>query len=154
MCLCLKRVYVCICRPWADGEQPASPQGALVLMYFYTCPYILTCAPLEMLPNSCLWVSLESLWRLSEGFGTGGVRHRMGHGFLWVAAVVVNLEQDGNVHAHLQQATCPELHRGLGEQEVARFKSVATGPHQHHLDTVRIEWESWGWIKENDVFCV
>lgn len=65
----------------------------------------------------------------------------MGHRFLRVAAVVVNLEQDGEVHEDLQQATCPELHRSLGEQEVACFESVTAGPHQHHLDTVKKEEE-------------
>lgn len=79
--------------------------------------------------------------RLSEGFGTGGVGDGVGHRFLRVAAVVVNLEQDGEVHEDLQQATRPELHRGLGEQEVACFKGVTAGPHQHHLDTGRKEEE-------------
>ncbi|KAA8586115.1 hypothetical protein FQN60_007684, partial [Etheostoma spectabile] len=58
-------------------------------------------------------VSSESLRRLSEGFGTGGVGDGVGHWFLWVAAVVVNLEQDGEVHQDLEQATRPELHRSL-----------------------------------------
>ncbi len=86
----------------------------------------------------------ESLRRLSEGFGTGGVGNGVGDWFLWVAAVVVNLEQDGEVHKNLQQATCPELHGSLGEQEVACFKGVAAGPHQHHLDTERKEREREG----------
>lgn len=90
-------------------------------------------------PSSLLFssgdVSSESLQRRSEGFGTGGVGDRVRHWFLWVVAVVVNLEQDGDVHKDLQQATCPELHRSLGEQEVDGFKGVAAGPHQHHLDT-------------------
>lgn len=86
-------------------------------------------------------MSSESLPSLSEGFGTGGVGDGVRHWFLWVAAVVVNLEQDGEVHEDLQQATCPELHRSLGEQEVDRFKGVAAGPHQHHLDAGRNEWE-------------
>lgn len=77
--------------------------------------------------------------RPSEGFSTGREGHGVGHRFLWVAAVVVNLEQDGKVDDDLQHAACPELHRSLGEQKVARFKGVATGPHQHHLDTVRKE---------------
>lgn len=81
---------------------------------------------------------------LSEGFGTGGVGDGVGHWLLRVAAVVVNLEQDGEVHEDLQQATCPELHGSLGEQEVARFKGVAAGPHQHHLDTGRKEEEKGG----------
>ncbi len=76
---------------------------------------------------------------LSEGFGTGSVGDGVGHWLLWVAAVVVHLEQDGEVHEDLQQATRPELHGSLGEQEVARFKGVAAGPHQHHLDTGRKE---------------
>lgn len=58
----------------------------------------------------------------------------MRHWFLRVAAVVVNLEQDGAVHEDLQQAACPELHGGLGEQEVDGFKGVAARPHQHHLN--------------------
>lgn len=72
----------------------------------------------------------------SQGFGTGGVGDGVGHGLLRVAAVVVDLEQDGDVHQHLQEAACPKLHRGLGEQEVARLEGVAAGPHQHHLDAV------------------
>lgn len=58
----------------------------------------------------------------------------MGHRFLRVAAVVVDLEQDGAVHEDLQQAARPELHGGLGEQEVDGFKGVAARPHQHHLN--------------------
>lgn len=46
--------------------------------------------------------SSESLPSLSEGFGTGGVGDGVRHWFLWVAAVVVNLEQDGEVHEDLQ----------------------------------------------------
>lgn len=84
-------------------------------------------------------MSSESLQRLSEGFGTGGVGDGVRHWFLWVVAVVVNLEQDGEVHKDLKQATCPELHRSLGEQEVDCFKGVAAGPHQHHLNTARNE---------------
>lgn len=101
-------------------------------------------APLQVLPHGCFLsvdVSSESLRRLSEGFGTGGVGDGVRHRLLWVAAVVVNLEQDGEVHEDLQQPTRPELHRSLGEQEVARFKGVTTGPHQNHLDTVRKEWQ-------------
>ncbi|KAG7244407.1 hypothetical protein INR49_032540, partial [Caranx melampygus] len=63
---------------------------------------------------------------ISQGFGTGGVGDGVRDRFLRVATVVVNLEQDGHVHDHLQQAAGPELHRSLGEQEVARFKGVAT----------------------------
>lgn len=59
----------------------------------------------------------------------------MGHGFLRVAAIIVNLEEDGAVHKDLQQAARPELHGGLGEQEVDGFKGVAACPHQHHLNT-------------------
>lgn len=70
----------------------------------------------------------------SEGFGTGGVGNCVWHWFLRVAAVVVNLEEDGDVHEDLQQAANPELHRSLGEEEVPRFKGVTTGPHQNHLD--------------------
>lgn len=77
----------------------------------------------------------------SEGLGTGGMGHSVGHWFLWVAAVVVNLEQDGEVHDNLQQATCPELHRSLGQQEVACLEGVAAGPHQHHLNARGEEWE-------------
>jgi len=77
----------------------------------------------------------ETVRSLSEGFGTGGVGDCVGHRFLWVAAVVVNLEQDGDVHEDLQQAASPKLYGRLREQEVARFKGVAAGPHQHHLDT-------------------
>lgn len=73
--------------------------------------------------------------RLSEGFGTAGVRHRVGHGLLWVETVVVHLKQDGKVHKDLEKATDPELGRSLGEQEVAGFKGVPAGPHQNHLDT-------------------
>lgn len=69
-----------------------------------------------------------------ESLGTGGVGHGVGHGFLRVAAIVVNLEEDGTVHKDLQQAARPELHRGLGEQEVDGFKGVAARPHQHHLN--------------------
>lgn len=61
----------------------------------------------------------------------------MGYGLLRVAAIVVNLEEDGAVHKDLQQATGPELHGGLGEQEVDGLKGVAARPHQHHLNT----WE-------------
>ena len=71
----------------------------------------------------------------SESLGAGGVGHGVGGRFLGVAAVVVDLEQDGYVHGHLQQATGPELHRSLGEQEVDRLKGVSAGPHQHHLNT-------------------
>lgn len=95
-------------------------------------------APVKLLPHWCLLsvdISTESLQRLSEGFGTSGVGDGVGQRFLWVAAVVINLEQDGKVHADLQQAACPELHGSLGEQKVARFKGVTAGPHQHHLDT-------------------
>lgn len=74
----------------------------------------------------------------SESLGTGGVGHGVGHGFLRVAAVVVNLEEDGAVHKDLQQAARPELYGGLGEQEVDGFKGVAARPHQHHLNT----WET------------
>lgn len=84
-------------------------------------------------------MSSESLWGFSEGFGTGGVGDSVGDRFLRVAAIVVNLEQDGDVHEDLQQAARPELHGSLGEQEVACFKGVTAGPHQHHLDT---------WMKE------
>lgn len=66
----------------------------------------------------------------------------MGHGvrcgFLRVAAIVVNLEEDGTVHQDLQQAARPELHWRLGEQEVDGFKGVPARPHQHHLNT----WET------------
>lgn len=82
-------------------------------------------------------MSSESMKRLSEGFGTGGVGDGVGQRFLWEAAVVINLEQDGKVHANLQQATCPELHRSLGQQKVTCFEGVTTGPHQYHLDTGR-----------------
>lgn len=78
---------------------------------------------------------------ISKGFGTRHVGGAVGHRFLWVMAVVVDLEQDGKVHKHLQQATRPKLHRSLCEQEVARFKGVTAGPHQHHLDTGRKEGE-------------
>lgn len=78
--------------------------------------------------------SSESRAELSERFGTGGVGHGVRQRLLRVAAVVVNLEQDGDVHKDLQQPAGPELHGGLGEQEVDGFKGVAAGPHQHHLD--------------------
>lgn len=71
---------------------------------------------------------------LSERFGTGDVGHGVRQRLLRVAAVVVNLEQDGDVHEDLQQPAGPELHGGLGQQEVDGFKGVAAGPHQHHLD--------------------
>lgn len=74
----------------------------------------------------------------SESLGTGGVGHGVRHGFLRVAAVVVNLEEDGAVHKDLQQAARPELYGRLGEQEVDGFKGVAARPHQHHLNT----WET------------
>ncbi len=50
-------------------------------------------------------------------------------------AVVVHLEENGEVHAHLKESTDPELHRSLSQQEVAGLESVSTGPHQHHLNT-------------------
>lgn len=78
--------------------------------------------------------SSESWAELSERFGTGGVGHGVRQRLLRVAAIVVNLEQDGDVHEDLQQPAGPELHGGLGEQEVDGFKGVAAGPHQHHLD--------------------
>lgn len=78
--------------------------------------------------------SWESWAERSERFGTGGVGHGVRQRLLRVAAVVVNLEQDGDVHEDLQQPAGPELHGGLGEQEVDGFKGVAAGPHQHHLD--------------------
>lgn len=84
---------------------------------------------------------LESLLRLLEGFGTGGEGDGVRHWFLWVTAVVVNLEQDSDVYEDLQHAACPELHRRLGEQEVDGFKGVTAGPHQHHLNTARNERE-------------
>lgn len=59
-----------------------------------------------------------------------GVRQRL----LRVAAVVVDLKQDGEVHEDLQQPAGPELHGGLGEHEVDGLKGVAAGPHQHHLN--------------------
>lgn len=37
----------------------------------------------------------------SESLGTGGVGHGVGHGFLWVAAIVINLKEDGAVHEDL-----------------------------------------------------
>lgn len=126
-------VYASLCICGGEGEQPASSQGASVLMYVYTCPQLLWNCFL-----ACV-LSSESLQRLSEGFGTGGVGHGVGQRFLWVAAVVINLEKDGKVHADLQQAARPELHGSLGEQKVARFKGVTAGPHQHHLDTGRKE---------------
>lgn len=70
----------------------------------------------------------------SESFGTGGVGDGVGHGFPRVAAVVVDLGQDSDVHKNLQQSARPELHGGLREQKVACFEGVAAGPHQHHLD--------------------
>lgn len=78
--------------------------------------------------------SSESWAELSERFGTGGVGHGVRQRLLRVAAVVVNLEEDRDVHEDLQQPAGPELHGGLGEQEVDGFKGVAAGPHQHHLD--------------------
>lgn len=54
---------------------------------------------------------------------------------MWVVAVIVHLEENGEVHAHLEEAADPELHWSLSQQEVACLKSVSTGPHQHHLDT-------------------
>lgn len=128
-------LYVSVCILEGEGEQPASSQGALVLVYVYMCPQRLE----KVLPHGCFLsddMFSESSQRLSEGFGTGGVGDGVGHRLLWVAAVVVNLEQDGEVHQDLQQPTRPELHRSLGEQEVARFKGVTAGPHQNHLDTV------------------
>lgn len=83
--------------------------------------------------------SSESWGEPSEGFGTGGVGNGVGERLLWVAAVVVNLEEDGDVHEDLQQPAGPELHGGLGEQEVDGFKGVAAGPHQHHLNTAADE---------------
>lgn len=59
----------------------------------------------------------------------------MGNWFLREAAVVIHLEEDGEVHKDLQKATGPELNGSLSEQEVSRLKGVAAGPHQHHLDT-------------------
>lgn len=34
-------VYASLCIHSSEGEQPASSQGALVLMYAYTCPQLL-----------------------------------------------------------------------------------------------------------------
>lgn len=99
-----------------SGCQPASPPR---------CFHVVT---------SVGGVSSESWAELSERFGTGGVGHGVRQRLLRVAAVVVNLEQDGDVHEDLQQPAGPELHGGLGEQEVDGFKGVAAGPHQHHLD--------------------
>lgn len=79
--------------------------------------------------------SSESWGEPSEGLGTGGVRNGVRQRLLRVAAVVVNLEEDGEVHKDLQQPAGPELHGGLGEQEVDGLKGVAAGPHQHHLNT-------------------
>lgn len=79
----------------------------------------------------------QAVWSVSKGFGTRRVGRVVGHRFLWVTAIVVDLEQDGEVHKDLQQATRPELHGSLCEQEVAGFKGVAAGPHQHHLDAGR-----------------
>lgn len=70
----------------------------------------------------------------SEGFGTGGVGHGVRQRLLRVAAVVVDLEQDGDVHEDLQQPADPELDGRLGEQEVDGLEGVAAGPHQNHLD--------------------
>lgn len=106
--------------------------------------YLWACACLPVPSEACILSGFSGLFRgtdvsVSEGFGTGGVGDGVGHGFLRVAAVVVDLEQDGEVHEHLQQAAGPELHRGLGQQEVARLEGVAAGPHQHHLDAGRKE---------------
>lgn len=75
----------------------------------------------------------------SEGFSAAGEGDGVGHWFLGVAAVVVDLEQDGQVHEDLQQAARPELHGCLGEQEVDGFEGVAAGPHQDHLDARKTE---------------
>lgn len=84
-----------------------------------------------MLPRSPLCLQRG----FSEGFGTGGVGGGVGNWFLREAAVVIHLEEDGEVHKDLQKATGPELNGSLSEQEVSRLKGVAAGPHQHHLDT-------------------
>jgi len=107
-----------VCVSIREGE-PASSRGALALPFVYTCPRL---------------HSVDVTRRRSEGFGAAGVGHGVRRGFLRVAAVVVHLEQDGEVHQNLQQAAYPELHGSLGEQEVAGFEGVAARPHQHHLD--------------------
>lgn len=117
---------------------------ALVRICVYTCPQLQR-KPVEVcLKAKCADVLLQTL---SEGLGTGGKRDGVGHRLLWVAAVVVNLEEDGKVHHNLQQATCPELHGSLGEQEVSGLKGVAARPHQHHLNARR-ESERWNHVQK------
>lgn len=80
-----------------ECEQPASSQGTLVLVDVYRRPRLQSRA---FLSASSLVVP-ASLQRPSQGFGTGGMGHGVRHGLLWVAAVVVNLKQDGEVHGDL-----------------------------------------------------
>lgn len=70
----------------------------------------------------------------SESLSAGGV-DRVGYRLLGVAAVVVDLEEDGEVHEDLQETANPELHGGLCEQEVGCLEGVTAGPHEDHLDT-------------------
>lgn len=85
----------------------------------------------------------------SEGLGAGWVCS-VGHGLLRVVAVQVNLQQDSNVHKHLQESTDGELERGLVQDEVNSLECVPTAPHQHHLDAKRqkkgksVYWEELG----------
>lgn len=72
----------------------------------------------------------------SEGLGAGWVCS-VGHGLLRVVAVQVNLQQDSDVHKHLQESTDGELERGLVQDEVNSLECVPTAPHQHHLDAKR-----------------
>lgn len=136
LCMFMPYLWMCTCIYVYFGVRVSSLHHLRVLLY--SCMFInvhSTSKSASSLVFLSVAMSLESLQRLSKGFGTGDVGDGVGHWFLWVAAVVVNLEQDGEVHEDLQQATCPELHRSLGEQEVACFKGVTAGPHQHHLDT-------------------
>lgn len=138
-------VHVSLCilakREEGRGGEGSSLLRLKVLWYSSVLKHVLgILQSVSSLPFQGAWAvpSGERARPPSESLGTGGVGHGVGHGFLRVAAVVVDLEEDGAVHKDLQQAARPELYGGLGEQEVDGFKGVAARPHQHHLNT----WET------------
>lgn len=59
----------------------------------------------------------------------------VGSRLLRVAAVEVNLHQNGHVHKDLEESTDGELEGSLIQEKVHCLEGVPTGPHQHHLDT-------------------
>lgn len=94
--------------------------------------------PVDNVHGGRLLICVEAC--VLEGLCTGGVCG-VRDGFLRVATVVVHLEENCDVHAHLQETTDPKLHGSLSHQKVTSLKSVSTGPHQHHLNARRTESE-------------